>query len=165
MADRIVYGQNDLLKALGDGIKNITLCAGIYEIPLCSGIMFDRLGPVKVKVNATRRAAEDAGMQFRDIYPEYESGYALDERVPLWSAAGSGGSFGSGGSYSGSGGSYLGSGGSYALFSSLGSFFGSYGSFAFRSSFHGSYGSSAFRSPFNGSADAVFVLGYGIDLI
>ena len=157
MADRIVYGQSDLLKALDDGLKNITLCAGIYEIPLSIGVLFDRLGPVKVKVNATKRAAEDAEMQFWDIYPEYESGYALDERVPLWSAAGSGDSFGSGASYTGSG-------GSYALFSDIGSFFGSFGSFAFGSSFHSSAGSAAsFKRLFGGTAELIF--GYGIDLI
>ena len=152
MADRIVYGQKDLLKALDEGIKNITLCSGIYEIPLSGGVLFDRLGPVKVKVNVTKRAAEDAGMQFRNIYPEYENAYAIDERVPLWPAAsGYGGSFGSGGSYAASGGSY-------------GSFFGSYGSFLFRSSFYNSAGSpGVFKGLFGGTAE--FMLGYGIDLI
>lgn len=156
MAERIVYGQKDLEQALCDGLTSITLCAGIYVLPLAPGVMFDRLGPVRVSVQATRREAEEADMLFWDIYPEYKAEYAFDSRVPLWQAMpGSSGSFfGSGGSYSSS---YV---GSYA-----GSLAGSFGSFGFSSSF-GSFVSSCFVSSFSEQHDTTeLVLGYGIDLI
>ena len=148
MAERIVYGQKDLEQALADGLKTITLCAGIYDLPLAPGVMFDRLGPVRVSVQATRREADDADMLFWDIYPEYKAEYAFDNRVPLWPA--NPGTGGSGGSYSGSfAGSLSSIAGSLSQWPSSGSF----ASSGAVSSYHGLFGVPE------------FVFGYGIDLI
>lgn len=174
MAERIVYGQKDLEQALSEGLKTITLCAGIYDLPLAPGVMFDRLGPVRVSVQATRREADDADMLFWDIYPEYRPEYAFDSRVPLWPAypgsSGSGGSFaGSGGSYSGSyRGSFAGSFGSLAG-SYVGSFAGLFGSLAGSHSSwssSGSFASSGAVSSYHGLFGVPeYIFGYGIDLI
>ncbi|MBQ3425717.1 MAG: hypothetical protein IJH37_01060 [Clostridia bacterium] len=165
MAERIVYGQEDLKRALCDGLTSITLCAGIYDLPLAPGVVFDRLGPVCVSVQATRREAEDAGMCFIEIYPEYKAEYALDSRVPLWHS-----SSGSGGSHIGSGGSYTrlrtGSGGSY-----IGSYIGSGGAYIGSGSYHAGslFMQTSFGSFVSSGAGfknaAAIVFGYGIDLI
>ena len=174
MADRIVYGQQELIKALNDGLRAITLCAGIYEIPLTEGVSIDRLGPVTVSVDGTRAEADAAGMEFIEIYPEYKNGYAVDRRVTLYTVAVSSGSYnGSFGSHSGSyvwHGSMGGSFGSYTWHGSMGGSFSSgslsYGSFpSFASgSFYGSASFGSFAEPSCGGMPDV-VLGYGIDLI
>lgn len=83
MADRIVYGQKDFDKALFEGFKSVTLCAGIYVIPRLNGAVFNRLGPVKVSVECTKREAEKSGMVFCDIYPTYKSEHVIDYRSPM----------------------------------------------------------------------------------
>lgn len=137
MTERIVYGQKDLEKALADGLRSVTLCAGIYSIPIAAGVAFERLGPVIVKAECTRRAADEAGMVFCGFYPDFRSEFAADSIVSRQTVSLSGsGSYGSGsqsGTAYGSGSGFWGSGsfaGSYAL-----------------------YGS------------GIYVLGYGIDLI
>ena len=178
MADRIVYSQRELIKALNDGLRAITLCAGIYEIPLTGGVSFDRLGPVIVRVSGTRRAAEAMGMIFTDIYPEYKSGFAADFRAPLrtpvfggsYGSYGGSGYYGSYGLFGGSGifGSFIGYAGAYAGsgfgFSGFGSGYipGSAGSFS------GLGGGSVFLSGSLGEANSAApfpILGYGIELI
>ena len=187
MADRIVYGQQELIRALHDGQRAITLCAGIYEIPLTEGVSFDRLGPVIVRVAGTRRAAETMGMVFTDIYPEYKSGFATDFRAPMHTVMSGGSFYGSYGSFAGSG--YYGSFGGSMRYGSFGSFagwgaFGSFGSFAGSGSALSAFGSgyiSGSGGSFTGSIGGSFpasgslseardtapfpVLGYGIDLI
>lgn len=184
MRGHIVYGQQELMDAISGGISAVTLCSGIYEIPLAPGVSFERLGPVKVSVSCTKAEADAAGMVFSGIYPEYKNGYAIDSRVPLYtvaaissgSFAGLGyGSYGYGGSFSGFPvGSY---GGSFSGF-----FVGSYGvSFSRTGSMGGSFASGSFAVGSSGSsADAAasgsfaslsgggmpyVILGYGIDLI
>ena len=176
MRERIVYGQQDLLDAINDGIRAVTLCAGIYKIPIAPGVSFDRLGPVEVSVDGTRAEADAAGMEFMGIYPEYKSGYAVDRQEPLYTvAAVSSGSYGSfAGSYSGSfaaiGGSFAGSiagsfGGSFSWYTGLGGSF-TYGSFGFGSfasggSFtYGSFGYGSFISSDVGSLGGSFT-GFG----
>ena len=168
MHERIVYGQQDLLDAINDGFRAITLCAGIYKIPIAQGMSFDRLGPVEVSVDGTRAEADAAGMEFIGIYPEYKSGYAVDRQVPLYTvAAASSGSYGGssvsfGGSFAGSFSWYSGMGGSFT-YGSL-----SYGSFAssgFAGSFSSMGGSGITGAASSGSAVQDVILGYGIDLI
>ncbi len=96
----IVYGQHELDKAIRAGISRITLCAGIFNMPKCANIVFDRIGPVKVFVSCTKEEADNVGMVFHNIYPEYKPGGTRKEtRVPMrgsMSGSGSGGSSGAG---------------------------------------------------------------------
>lgn len=175
MHERIVYGQQDLLDAINDGIRSITLCAGIYKIPIAPGVIFDRLGPVAVSVDGTRAEADAQGMVFREIYPEYKSGYAIDSQEPLYTVgAVSSGSYGSyagsfagsyRGSYAGSFGSFAGFGGSFAgslsWYTGMGGSF-RYGSFGFGSFAYGSFSGSfasinagSFGGSFTGSGGSL----------
>lgn len=126
MDGKIVYGQKDLESALSAGEKRITLCAGIYRIPVCEGVTFSRLGPVKADVLCSREAAETEGMVFDGIEPVFHARYAIDTEDPMRVV--SAGELLPGGSGSYGSGSYLGGSG-YA---------GSYGSGFFTS---GSFGS------------------------
>lgn len=100
MSDCIVYGQNELEAAIKGGKKHITLCAGIFNIPKSPDTVFDCIGPVKVKLDCGRAEADDAGMQFNGIYPEFKNDYAISKRALMNPIAvtfgGSGSSFGSG---------------------------------------------------------------------
>ena len=181
MLKRVVYSQAELDKAIADGVRAITLCSGFFDVSKTYDICFDRIGPVKVKVNSTRAEAETAGMRFEGIYPEYRQGYGVESRESMAVVAaissGSGSSFASYGS------------GSYGSYGSYGS--GSSGSgtnyyeyeyeFEYRSSMcgsiHGSMGTSFRLHDSCGYRDitktvgyederrTIHVYGYGINLI
>lgn len=115
MDSTIVYKQSELDAAIAAGMRCITLCAGIFNIPKTHNVRFDRIGPVKVFVQCSRREADAAGMEFDRIYPQYKPEYGIDTRASMAVVgAMSSGSYGSGsGSHYGSGSyasSYYGSG-------------------------------------------------------
>ena len=131
MDSTIVYRQSELDAAIAAGAQRITLCAGIFNIPKTHNVSFDRIGPVKVFVQCSRREADDAGMKFERIYPQFKPEYGIDTResMAVVGAVSSGsGSYGSG-SYYGSG-SGSGSSSSFAASFRLSGSFGSgvYGS-------------------------------------
>ena len=124
MADMIVYKQSELDEAIAAGAHHITLCAGIFNVPKTPGVCFDRIGPVKVFVQCSRREAAD--MKFEGIYPQYKPEYGVDTRASMAvvGAISSGsGIYGSGTYGSGSGyyGSFVGSGSIAASFRLSGS--------------------------------------------
>ncbi|MCH5211992.1 MAG: hypothetical protein J1G06_03175 [Oscillospiraceae bacterium] len=166
MADTIVYRQSELDTAITEGVRHITLCAGVFNIPKVHGVSFDRIGPVKVIVQCSRREADAAGMSFEGIYPQYKSEYGIDTRVPMTVVAavssGSGGSFVSSGSGLGSGTFGSGSFAAYSVYYGSGS---GTGSFAVSFRLSGSCGSDTALTAIDSSKKTIRVYGYGIDLI
>ena len=180
MSNRIVYKQDELEAAFADGVKKITLCAGVFNIPMAANVCFDRIGPVKVGVQCTRMEADAAGMRFEGIYPDYRHSYAAESRASMAVVAafssGSGGSFVTSGSGSYGSGTYgsgsFGSGANYYEYE----FEFEHGSFA-RGSRTGSMGTSFSLSgsfkcagSINTAAQTdergiMRVYGYGINLI
>ena len=148
MADTIVYRQSELDAAITEGVRHITLCAGVFNIPKVHGVSFDRIGPVKVIVQCSRREADAAGMKFDRIYPQYKPEYGIDTRASMAVVAAISSGSGSMGSFASSGSGLYGS-GSYAV----GSWY--YGS--------GS-GSRSFAESFQ-SSGRYGIYGYGINLI
>lgn len=160
MSDCIIYGQAELKAAIDSGKKHITLCVGIFNIPKAPGVVFDCIGPVKVKLDCSRAEADEVGMRFNGIYPEFKKDYAVSERALMKPVAvtfgGSGSSFGSGAYLSGSYGS-----GSYGS--------GSYGShitsYRFSATGAGSLAGSAAYIYAQTMDKPIYVFGYGVDLI
>lgn len=68
----IVYRDEELDKALMQGLAKITLCAGVFNIRKASCVIFDKIGPVKVYVDYTREQAEKREIRFIDIYPAFK---------------------------------------------------------------------------------------------
>ncbi len=180
----IVYRQEELIKALDEGCKEITLCAGIYAVRNASDVVFDRIGPVKVEVDYTLRQAEERGLKFIDIYPAFKAAYGIESREnmsPVTAVSSNGSYMSSYGSYVTSYGSFVSSGGS-----GMGTHYYEYefenrtswktsatGSYAAGYSFTEEYAGSisdSFCSSFKNSfsetkPDAIRIFGYGINLI
>lgn len=69
----VVYRQEELDKLLECGDREITLCSGIFCVRRAAGVVFRRIGPVKVKVDCTARQAEELGLKFVGFMPEFEA--------------------------------------------------------------------------------------------
>lgn len=157
MTDIIVYNQNDLDRALSEKQPSIMLCAGLFVIHKTENTVFKRLGPVRVIVTCSRISADEAGMRFVNINPEFNADYAISTiagRSPV--AATFECSYGSG-SYSGSG-SYLTGSGSYLT--SSGSYLSGSGSNRYTYEYEYEYQRSykgSFVSSFSGSLSGSFV--------
>lgn len=94
----VVYRQEELDKLLECGDREITLCSGIFCVRRASGVVFRRIGPVKVKVDCTERQAEALGLEFIGFMPEFEAEvYKSEQRTSMpCGADGTEYSFGSG---------------------------------------------------------------------
>ncbi len=164
----VVYRQEELDKALMQGCKKITLCAGRFTVRNASCVVFDRIGPVKVDVDCTVMQAEERGLKFIDIYPTFKAAYGIVKRENMFPVA-AGSSYGSYGSYSSSYGSY-GSGSGMHFYEYEYEY-----TTSWRTSASGSYASSylssvtyshtsSMSSGFAGN-NTIRVFGYGINLI
>lgn len=162
MDNTIVYRQSELDAAIAAGVHHITLCAGVFIIPKTNGVRFDRIGPVKVIVQCSRREADEADMSFERIYPQYKPEYGISarERMTVVAAISSG----SGSSFAASGSGTYGS-GTYAIGSGYyGSGSGS-GSFAASFRLSGSCSLHTALTAIDNSKKNIQVYGYGINLI